>query len=250
MPGCTGSTCGIQACFGALPWRAGYTGLALGSVVTGAPQAARRAPGRALRLSLCRVGKFGSGQRGPRPLIADPLDDPKNHARPHVVDAFAVSPRCTGQPGLHVEGRPDEDKRDSADTDALADPFAIGHTSIHALLSRRRDSDWFMRDARSLGHEPGEYRRRLTCGCKGAVESEMCRRVDRVLWRPSGSQSPSWAQHPAGAALPPDTVAAALHRPSGWRPSGAIFAGSTAFGSTTHGGSFFDGSRAAPTRSA
>jgi len=116
------------------------------------------APGPGLRLAPYCVGKVGSGQRGCWPLNANPESAPRTINDRDVIDAFVAYPRETGYPGLHVDGRPDEDNRGSADMGAQAGPFAIEHTSINMLPNRRRDSDWFMRVAGNLGHELDECR--------------------------------------------------------------------------------------------
>jgi len=70
-----------------------------------------------------------------------------------VIDAFVFFLRRFGHIGLKIHRRPDEENRDSADIDAIADPFAIEHTSIDTLPNQRRDSDWFMQAAAGLEQE-------------------------------------------------------------------------------------------------
>ncbi len=70
-----------------------------------------------------------------------------------VIDAFVEHLRGNGYPDLHIEMRPDQTNRNSADIDAIAGPFAIEHTSIDTLPKQRRDSDWFMQAAGGIGKE-------------------------------------------------------------------------------------------------
>ena len=70
-----------------------------------------------------------------------------------VVDAFVSFLRKHGHPGLKIDRRPDEENRNSADIDAVANSLAIEHTSIDTLPNQRRDSDWFKQAAGGIESE-------------------------------------------------------------------------------------------------
>ena len=70
-----------------------------------------------------------------------------------VVDLFVAHLAANGYLGLKVIRRPDQENRRSQDIDAIANGFAIEHTSIDTLPNQRRNSDWFMRVVGNLADE-------------------------------------------------------------------------------------------------
>lgn len=84
-----------------------------------------------------------------------------------VIDAFVSHLQETGHPRLTLDGRPDEENRESPDIDAIAGEFAIEHTSIDSIPDQRRDSDWFMHAVGNLEQEleaPLSFRLDITLG--------------------------------------------------------------------------------------
>ena len=70
-----------------------------------------------------------------------------------VIDAFIKHLRKHGYPELKISEHPDKKNRTSSDIDAIADPFAIEHTSIDTIPYQRRNSDWFMKVTDGLEEE-------------------------------------------------------------------------------------------------
>lgn len=68
----------------------------------------------------------------------------KNMKDSDVIKEFVVHLRKNGHSNLKVDRWPDNQNRHSSDIDAIADPFAIEHTSIDTLPHQRRNNDWFM----------------------------------------------------------------------------------------------------------
>jgi hypothetical protein len=80
-----------------------------------------------------------------------------------VVDTFITHLKNNGYPNINVDRIPDEENRISTDIDAIADNFAIEHTSIDTITNQRRASDWFMKAVGGLERELGdELRYRLS----------------------------------------------------------------------------------------
>ena len=62
-----------------------------------------------------------------------------------VVEAFVAHLAANGYPGLRVDKWPERENRRSPQIEAIAEKFAIEHTSIDSLPNQRGKSDWFMR---------------------------------------------------------------------------------------------------------
>ena len=70
-----------------------------------------------------------------------------------VIDKFVAHLRNNGYPDLNVDRRPDNKNRNSSDIDAIAEPFAIEHTSVDTLPKQRLNNDWFMQVIDGLEEE-------------------------------------------------------------------------------------------------
>jgi len=62
-----------------------------------------------------------------------------------VINAFVAHLRKSDFPHLKIDRWPDIENRKTSEIDAIADPFAIEHTSIDTVPNQRRDSDWFIK---------------------------------------------------------------------------------------------------------
>ena len=60
-----------------------------------------------------------------------------------TIKAFVAHLAEHGHPGLTVDRWPEDDNRSAPEIDAIADDFAVEHTSVDTVREQRRDADWF-----------------------------------------------------------------------------------------------------------
>lgn len=70
-----------------------------------------------------------------------------------VIGFFVKYLADQGNPGIKVDTWPDEEKRQSAEIDAIAGPFAIEHTSVDTIPNQRKDAAYFVQVVKSLEDE-------------------------------------------------------------------------------------------------
>ena len=59
-----------------------------------------------------------------------------------IVDRFIQHLAAFAHPGLQLSSRPDKTERNQAAVDAVAEPFAIEHTSIGTFPNQRQENTW------------------------------------------------------------------------------------------------------------
>jgi len=85
--------------------------------------------------------------------MADVLKSHQMLSDKEVIRFFVQYLANHGNPGISVDTYPDEEKRQSAEIDAIAGPFAIEHTSIDTIPNQRRDAAYFVQVVKPLEDE-------------------------------------------------------------------------------------------------